>query len=458
MAHYAIICPDEAGHVLSVGALGSELIRRGHRATLIAGPNASGLAEQLNLDTYPLPTDDFPFPFPHVGWAAFSVAGAGWVPVLRSWLRWRTELALQFIPQALRDLNVDGALIDQTVAGGGSAAESAGVPFVTVCSALLWNEEEIVPPPFTVWKFSVEPRARLRNRVGYAAWHWYMRPALRIINRYRKRWKLRPLATLEDTFSTLAQISQLCPEFDFPGRNLPANFHYIGSLATDRQVKQQTPFPWEQLDDRPLIFASLGTINAGENLAVFHRIAAACAGLDAQLVMALGKWKDKGESPRSRLGKLPGDPIVADFAPQPALLDRASLLVTHAGVNTVLEALNRGVPMVAMPRAGDQMGMAARMEHCGAGLCGSFRRTTPKQLRRMIERVLSEECFRRRSREVGQAMSAAGGVQRAADIAERVLSNGQPAPDETVMPAAQDAQSEVGKMVPGTPKLCSGAS
>jgi zeaxanthin glucosyltransferase len=429
MAHYAIICPDEAGHVLSVGALGSELIRRGHRATLIAGPRASGLAEQLNLEVYPLPTEDCPFPFPHLGWAAFSVAGAGWVPVLRRWLRYRTELALRFIPQALRDLDVDGAVIDQTVAGGGSAAESAGVPFVTICSALLWNEQETIPPLFTTWMYSTGQGARLRNRAGYAAWHWYMQPTLRIINRYRKRWNLRPLATLQDTFSQLAQISQLCPEFDFPGRDLPANFDYIGSLASGRQMKQDATFPWDKLDGRPLIFASLGTVNSGAMIWAFRRIATACAGLDAQLVLGLGKWKEKDESPSSKLGPLPGDPIVVDFAPQLALLDRAALLVTHAGVNTVLEALSRGVPMVAMPRGGDQAGMAARIEHSGAGLCTSLRRTRPEVLRGMVQRVLSEDEFRRRARELGHAMTAAGGVQRAAEITESVLENRQPLHD-----------------------------
>jgi MGT family glycosyltransferase len=393
---------------------------------LIAGEKAKGLAEQLNLELYPLPIDDFPCPFPHLGWAALSLAGAGWIAVVRSWLRWRTELALRFVPQALRDLAVDGVVIDQTVAGGGSAAESVGLPFVTICSALLWNEEESVPPLFTSWKFSDERQARLRNRAGYTSWHWFMRPALRTINRFRNRWKLGPLTSIEDTFSSLAQISQLCPEFDFPRCNLPPVFHYIGSLASDRKYKQEIPFPWDRLDGRPLIFASIGTVSAGSNLAIFRRFAAACAGLDAQLVMALGKWKEGGESPSSKLGALPGDPIVVDFAPQPALLDRAALLVTHAGVNTVLEALSRGVPMVAMPRGGDQFGMAARIEYSGVGVCGSIRRTSAKQLRSMIQRVLAEERFRLRARELGRGMIAAGGVQRAADIAEHVLSTGQP--------------------------------
>ena len=57
--------------------------------------------------------------------------------------------------------------------------------------------------------------------------------------------------------------------------------------------------------------------------------------------------------------------MVVDFAPQLELLDKAAMLITHAGVNTVLEALCRGVPMVALPRNADQPGNAARIEYAG---------------------------------------------------------------------------------------------
>ena len=106
------------------------------------------------------------------------------------------------------------------------------------------------------------------------------------------------------------------------------------------------------------------------NVPVFRKIAEACIGVDAQLVLALGKWNEHGEKWRAKLGTLPGDHVVVDFAPQLKLLDRAALLITHAGVNTVLEALSRGVPMVALPRTDDQPGMGSRIVHSGTGLRG----------------------------------------------------------------------------------------
>jgi MGT family glycosyltransferase len=297
---------------------------------------------------------------------------------------------------------------------------------VSICSALLWHEEAGLPPPFTPWMYAPEWPARLRNRLGYAAWHWFMRPAMKAINRQRKAWQLPPLARIDDVFSPLAQISQLCAEFDFPRRELPPHFHYIGSFAASRQVNTDHQFPWDRLDGRPLIFASLGTCPDSTNLPVFRKILTACAGLDAQLVLALGKWQNERDSVREKLDSIPDNAMVVDFAPQMELLDRAALLITHGGSNTVLEALCRGVPMVALPRNVDQTGMGSRVAYTGAGLRASFKHCTPQELRGLVQRVLAEDSFRRRAQELQQAMLAAGGARRAAEIVEQALTTRRP--------------------------------
>ena len=136
----------------------------------------------------------------------------------------------------------------------------------------MWNEEERVPPHCTGWPWSPSLRGRFRNRMGYAAWEAYMRPVLRIINRYRTAWELQPLHRSTDTISPYAQISQLCPELDFPRQALSPSCHFVGPLAAMRP-RHDDGFPWEQLDGRPLIFASLGTVRTDQNLPVLRRIA-----------------------------------------------------------------------------------------------------------------------------------------------------------------------------------------
>jgi len=426
MSHFALLCPEHAGHLLSNGPVGVELARRGHQVTLIARDPAAPLAEQLGLAFQPLDMKDIRVWPPAVTWLAFTIIGAGAMAGWRTSFAWKAKGILRLLPQMLKDLKVDGVICDQILPAGGTAAQRAGIPFVTICSALLWHEEIDLPPPSMPWLYAKGAKARLRNRLGYAAWHWFIAPTLRMINGYRSRWGLPRFKRIDDTFSPLAQISQLCEGFDFPRREIPPHFHYIGSLASNRQVQDDDEFPWGRLDGRPLIFASLGTIPDPANVPVFRKIAAACTGVDAQLVLALGKWNKDGEKIQKMLGTLPGDHIVVDFAPQLKLLDRAALLITHGGTNTVLEALSRGLPMVALPRTHDQPGMGSRIVYSGTGLCGSFKHSTPEEIRGMVGRVLAEDSFRQRAMALKETMVAAGGAQRAADLAEEALTMGRP--------------------------------
>ncbi len=421
MAHFAILCPENAGHVLSVGPIGCELIRRGHRATLIARDMAAPLAKQLDLPLHVWNWDDVPERPSRVLWPLFYVLGMGWKIGLRDRFCRRAEVVLRKLPDVVRELAVDGLVVDQTMSAAGTAAQRAGVPFVTVCSATPWNEEPDLPPPFTDWPYDPGPRARRRNRAAYAGWHWFMRKELATVNRYRKAWGFPPLAEIDAMYSPLAQISQGCAEYDFPRHAAPPHFHYVGSLAANRRVQSDAPFPWDRLNDKPLIFASLGSDPHPGDLPVLRNILAACAPLDVQVALALGRWQEKQKSVRDKLGAIPENAIVVDFAPQLALLDKAALLITHAGINTVLEALCRGVPMVAVPRNVDQPGTAARIVYSGVGLMAPPGCRTAEHLRGLICRVLTEDNFRRRAQVLQQSLSAAGGAARAAEIAEQAI-------------------------------------
>ena len=58
---------------------------------------------------------------------------------------------------------------------------------------------------------------------------------------------------------------------------------------------------------------------------------------------------------------------VVRFVPHARLLPRASLVVTHAGLGTVMAALAHGVPLLCMPLGRDQFFNASWVEAIGAG-------------------------------------------------------------------------------------------
>ncbi len=154
------------------------------------------------------------------------------------------------------------------------------------------------------------------------------------MNQQRSAWGLKPHSRPEAGLSPLAQITQLpeALEFEICGKK-PAGLHYTGPFLHAQQRPAVT-FPWDRLDGRPLIYASLGTLQNGSE-AIFRTITDACAGLGAQLLISLGGGLDP-----ARLGKLAGDPLVVRFVPQLEILKRSALVITHAGINTVLESLS----------------------------------------------------------------------------------------------------------------------
>ncbi|MDJ0719294.1 MAG: glycosyltransferase, partial [Prochloraceae cyanobacterium] len=112
--------------------------------------------------------------------------------------------------------------------------------------------------------------------------------------------------------------------------------------------------------------------------------------------------------------------------PQLELLQKATLCITHAGMNTTLESLSNGVPMVAIPITNDQPGIAARIAWTGTGKVISLNKVSVEKLHKAIKQVLSEDSYRKNALRLQKAIEQAGGVSRAADIVEQVASTGKP--------------------------------
>jgi len=278
-------------------------------------------------------------------------------------------------PGVLQRLSVDGAVVDQAYSPAGSVASAIGVPFVSICNALLLNQERDIPPPVAPWTYQTGGWARLRNRILYALAEWTIRGYLEDIRVFRRRHGLPVLSRIDDHFSQLAQISQSPVEFEFPRHRLPDCFHFTGPFhSTDDRPKVE--FDFGVLDNRPLIYASMGTLQ-NRVPKVFQTIATACAALEVKLVISLGGGGVK-------LGPLPGNPTVVDYAPQLELLSRSSLVITHAGMNTTLESLSQGIPLVAIPVTNDQPGVAGRVLHHGLGQVVTLSHLSATRLRMAI--------------------------------------------------------------------------
>ena len=421
MTHFGIMCPAASGHLNPMTTLGYELKQRGHRVTVLGIEDAQPKVLAAGLEFQVIGKLDFPKgstkdSFTRLGnlsgFKAFQYTMNRMVNV--------AKILLRDTPEVIKAAGIEVLLVDQASPEGGTIAEYLDIPFVSVCSALMLNREISIPPFFSSWNYDPSWRGLLRNRVGYAPLDLMAIQSLKkVVNEYRKHWNLSPYHKPNQNYSQLAQLSQQPAEFEFPRIKLPSCFHFTGPYSNP-ESREPVSFPYEKLTGQPLIYASMGTIQ-NRLLWIFPKIAEACVGLDAQLVIALGG----GASPES-LPELPGNAIVVGYAPQLELLQKATLTITHAGLNTTLESLSNGVPMVALPIANDQPGVAARIAWTGTGEVVPVGKVRVEKLQKAIKRVLTEDSYKKNALRLKEAIRRSGGVNRAADIIEQVVASGKP--------------------------------
>jgi len=150
-------------------------------------------------------------------------------------------------------------------------------------------------------------------------------------------------------------------------------------------------------------------------MAMFQQISAACRRLDAQLLIAHCGGLNRAQE---RTLQERGATWVTDYAPQQWVLEQADVLVTHGGLNTVMDSIAARTPMLVMPVAFDQPGVAARVRYRGLGE-QLHRRAGASAIHASLLRLLDQPTDP--LLEVSAQLNSAGGINRASDVIEAVV-------------------------------------
>lgn len=413
----AFFSPPLSSHLQAMGALAAALAERGHQSFFVGHPDlADGMPASLTL----IPLD------PRLcDWTPESVIRTtrrpalplGVLSTVRDMAAMTRSLASQ-APGLLRQHAIEAVVTDQMEAGGALAAEHLGLPFVSVAAAAPINREPLVPLPVLEWPYEASEKAAKRNKTGERIADWLTARHDRTIARCALELGCEPKTRLSDCLSPLAQISQLTRSFDFPRQHLPDGFHYVGPLRGETIDFSTEPMP-EIPGDRPFVFASLGTLQ-GHRLRLFQRITRACHSLGMRVMIA-----HCGGLNAAQAASLSADWVV-DRVDQQAALQQADLVITHAGLNTVVDALAASVPMLCIPHSFDQPGMAARVRHAGVGEVVSPH-ATQRAIAAALNRLIQNQArYRAAARPLAQDIASAGGAVRAAALIEAAFLGAHP--------------------------------
>ena len=407
-----------SGHLNPMTALARKLRSRGHDVIFFGLLDAERAVRAANLDFVSFGEKEYPIGDTPAAYAHLSkLKGEDVVRYSFQVMHpRRCQTTLEQLPKKLAPAGIQALVIDTAHHFVELIPMSMGMPYVHIWISLHYDGSGATPPFTFSWPHETTPEAIARNLAGVKKMDLAFAP----VREVAKSWAAKNNLAIDwhahrATASPLAVITQTPKEFDFEGTPWPEAFHYAGPFHDD-DGREPVPFPWEKLTGEPLIYASMGTLVNGLDH-VFRAILEVVGQLPrTQLVLSIGHNISLDD-----LGRIPPNAIIVPTAPQIKLLSGAALCITHAGVNTVLESLALGVPMVAIPVGFDQPGVAARVKYHGVGESVPVESLTITGLSEAVRMVLKNPGYRAKARYFQEVIAKTRGLDAAADIIERVL-------------------------------------
>jgi zeaxanthin glucosyltransferase len=399
------ICLNLPGHLNPMTALARQLEGRHHEVVFLYSSSANGLPCVPGDDRDPINENRS---------EVSKLQGDHALGFALGLLVQRTEVMLKSMPAMLEATGVDALIIDPIQFYAELAPMNLGVPYIHAAVAAHCDYSGYTPLCIYGDRHQTTPTAIAKNRKGVAKFVKMLRN--QGVQAYARSAGIE--IDWEDpgfTLSKIAWLTQMPRVFDFENSHWPVQFHHTGPFH-DGKGRAEVDFPWERLTGEPLIYASMGTILNGQP-EVFRTIAAGVAKhKDVQLVLSIGDQLEL-----EQIGPVPKNAIIVKRAPQLELLKLASVCITHAGLNTVLESLAQGVPQVAVPVTFDQPGIAARIAHHKTGIVTSLDKLNAPHLSALLGEVLSTPTYRKNACRIQKAIIKANGLSAAADLIENSL-------------------------------------
>jgi UDP:flavonoid glycosyltransferase YjiC (YdhE family) len=203
-----------------------------------------------------------------------------------------------------------------------------------------------------------------------------------------------------------------------PNVIMPTTTKHVRTETFDRSSHETLPEYLSRPFEHPLIYVTLGT--EAPNLphifpSVYRTILEGLHDEPGTVVLTVGRKRDPLE-----LGAHPANVHVERYIPQSLLLPHCDVVVTHGGHNTILAALNLGLPLVFTPFFADQFGNAKRCVELGVGQMMTKDELTPVNVQRAVREVLSDKRYRANAQRIQAEIQAMPGLGQGVKLLEEL--------------------------------------
>lgn len=437
MGKLLLAMAQETGHFNATLALAKALRGRGHDVRYLAMPDRAAFLEQQGFETIPI----MAAVFPRGSEAASPPAGGGvrarWAARMRRIDRARAAfdgLVDRELDEIVAAHRPDLCLVDPLLPALAVVTERAGFRTLMLSTTLPLARVRGTAPLCSAVPAGDGWLGRARTDAAWArllATQAVLRRLARLGLRFDRELALEraardrgfPASRIQTASFYASRVALpeliLCPrELEFDAAEVDPTRHYVGPVID--LARREPEFPWHRIaPGRPLVYATLGSApHQWPHTPRFldAALAAMHARADWQWVLSTGERAHAAVAPRA-----PSHAIVVPYAPQLQLLARAQVMVTHAGLNSLKEALWFAVPLVALPCMLDQKGNAARIAHHGLGAVDDIARIDGDRLVARIDGVLADPAIRGRLAAMQQRFERSERAAEGISIIERSL-------------------------------------
>jgi MGT family glycosyltransferase len=377
------------------------LAGEGHSVSLFSWPMARELADAAGIDFIPIHENTFQeekinfreMVYFHL-WRALirlvargSVASTGGIRgmliVTRVYRYW-TKVFLENADASLLNHHYDIVIAPQQAFAAKIISESLSAELITVFITLPISERN----DFFPWAYRDCSDSWGSRSVRLLA-KFAMRPIVHLIDARSRSQGGERIHSIDELISSKLKLSQIPPGLLYGHQEIDQSIIHLGPVdKADLQGEQEhNENDYSFSIEKPLVYIAMGTLVWRPQLLM--NAAKACHQLGLDCVISLGGLTLDQESLDFPLGT-----EVQDFAPQEEMLRKASVFITHGGMNSIIESIHHGVPMLVIPHVIDQYGVARLITANQLGLYLPERNASIEALMTQIMSLLNDKKFR----------------------------------------------------------------
>lgn len=302
--------------------------------------------------------------------------------------------------------------------GAALAAETLGVPFVSIALSPMLFMSPHEPPPITPWlKAPNGPAALALNRATLGVGRLLTNRFTLRVNAARSELGLSPTRDnpiYDAPWRADLVLGLFSPQLGGPLPDHPKTTRITGYAPYDSEAGGPPTLPPElaaflDAGEPPIVF-TLGSaaVHMAENFYVEGLAAARAMGRRAVLLV--------GPDGDLTLTEGAKDAVALPYAPYSLLFPRAAANVHQGGVGTTQQALRAGRPQMVVPHLGDQFDNGARVTARGVGAVLKRERFEASAAAQALGRLLGDPAVTQRAAALGALSETEDGAALGSEL------------------------------------------